>query len=290
MQVDYRIAITIALVGCGGARDARKEPLAVVSTQEPAANPNPTGPSILLGWYCPTGAAGRPSVEPVLARDPSWTVDAQVLARAIGARRVKSLTVMGYAGRRSGSFAVAGAATTGGTSVAVGSFLGSSPCETVDSLGRVTARDERCVQTTRECSLAVGLLEDAGGFEARPYEEDPKLGKTSPGVACEIGNDLVLDVDGDGAPERFDLGGLVSSHVPVELPLVEDGGRVCERSYASMEIAGSALWRAGVIDLDGDGRPEVLYRRGSELFVYGAPNSPGRMELQGRATLTSAPK
>ncbi|MCP4444131.1 MAG: VCBS repeat-containing protein [Myxococcales bacterium] len=289
MSFDHRIAISLGLVACGGAQKRAPEPAAAAPTPKPVSAVE-TGPRLMLGWYCPESAAGRPGVEPALARDPSWTEAEDVLSRAVGARRVKRFSVLGYAGQRAGSFAVAGAATSNGASLAIGSYLGASPCEEVDSLGKIRSRDEHCVQTSHNCSLAVAPLEAAGGFQARPYEEDPDTLVLSTGVACEIGKHLVVDVDGDGTAERFSLEQLIAGKNPVELPFLEEGGRTCEMHYASVSTSLGGLTRVGVLDFDEDGRPEVVYRRGTELFVYGAPHSPARMELLGRATLTSAPE
>jgi hypothetical protein len=160
----------------------------------------------------------------------------------------------------------------------------------MDGLGQVRSRNEQCVATTHGCALALGHMEATGGFDARPYEEDPESNELASGAACEVGDQLLIDVDGDGAIERFSLSELVAGHEPVELPLVPGGSATCEPSFAAPVAAGDSLLRVGVLDLDGDGRPEVVYRRGDDLFVFGAPNSPARMELLGRATLTSAPK
>ncbi len=288
--MNYRIAISVALIGCGGTQKGGPQPPPKAPEAAQSQVATASGPRVLVGWYCPGSAAGRPAVEPALARDPNWTASSEVLARAIGARRVKRFSVVGYQGQRSGTFAVAGAATSGGASLAIGSYFGASPCEVVDSLGKVRSRDEACVRVTGECSLAIGTLEDSGGFRARPYEEDPEADDLVTGTACEIGNHLVVDVDGDGTGERFSLKQLIAGNAPVELPLLDEGGRTCEAKYAAMAVDETELVRLGVIDLDGDGRPEVIYRIGTELFVYGAPHSPARMELLGRATLTSTPK
>lgn len=295
MQMDIRIAITLGLVGCGGAQKATTEP-ATKPAATSASHSVPaemagaaSGPSVLIGWYCPKSAAGRPGVEPVLARDPGWTNDEMVLERAIDARRAKRFSVLGYQGQRAGNLSVAGGATSGGVKLAIGSYLGAEPCDVTDSLGKST-QDAECVQATQGCSLAVGMLEPAGGFNSRPYEEDPEAAVLAAGAACEIGENLILDVDGDGTAERFSLSEIFAGRAPVELPLKDEGGRTCETSFASPVEGDGDIVRVGVLDLDDDGRPEVLYRQGSELLVYGAPNSPARMELLGRATLTSSPK
>lgn len=288
--MDFRITITLGLAACGGTQSSPHKP--ITATPKPAVVEKPAteGPSLLLGWYCPESAAGRPGVEPVLARDPAWTNEEAVLERAISARRAKRFSVLGYQGQLSGILSVAGGATSGGARLAIGSYLGAEPCDIVDSLGNVRSTDEQCLHATQNCSLAVGLLEPAGGFDARPYEEDPEAAELAKSAACEIGQNLAVDVDGDGTAERFSLSEILAGRSPVELPLQDEGGRTCESSFASPIADAEDLVRVGVLDLDGDGRPEVVYRNASEFLVYGAPNSPARMELLGRAKLTSSPK
>lgn len=300
MQMDFRIVITLGLVACGGAQKGTSEPAAtpagttatepLVANTASASAAAAAGPSLLLGWYCPESAAGRPGIEPAIARDPIWTNDRAVLERAIDARRAKRFSVLGYLGQRAGNFAVAGGATSGGTKLAIGSYLGAGPCDVVDSLGKVSSSNAECVRATRGCSLAVGVLEAAGGFRARPYEEDPEAAILAQGAACEIGQNLVVDVDGDGKAERFSLSEMFAGRAPVELPLQDEGGRTCESTFAASLESDFDISRVGVLDLDGDGRSEVVYRQANELLVYGAPNSPARMELLGRATLTSTPQ
>jgi hypothetical protein len=294
MQMDFRIAITLTLVACGGVPKKQKpaaKPLTPASERLPAqAGAQVSGPSVLIGWYCPESAAGRPGVEPLLARDPTWTNDQAVLDRAIDARRAKRFSVLGYQGQSVGNLSVAGGATSAGVKLAIGSYLGAEPCDVVDSLGKVRSQNAECWRTTRGCSLAVGMLEAAGGFKARPYEEDPEAVVLVKGAACEIGENLIVDVDGDGRAERFSLSEIMAGRSPVELPLQDEGGRTCEMSFAGAVSEESTIVRVGVLDLDGDGRPEIVYRNATELLLYGAPNSPARMELLGRATLTSSPK
>lgn len=293
--MDFRIAITLTLVACGGSPRASKQPAAEPTSEPIAAQPGKTGvstlgPNLMIGWYCPESAAGRPGVEPLVARDPGWTNDRDVLERAIDTRRAKRFSVLGYQGQKVGNLSVAGGATSGGVKLAIGSYLGAEPCEIVDSLGKVTSQDAGCQRTTLGCSLAVGMLEAAGGFNARPYEEDPEAAVLTASAACEIGSNLIVDVDADGKAERFSLSEILAGRAPVELPLKDEGGRTCEMGFAGSLSEADGIVRVGVLDLDGDGRPEVVYRTKNELLIYGAPNSPARMELLGRATLTSSPE
>ncbi len=286
MHLFYRITISAALIGCGGAQKPTPKPETEAQMAvSPAPKSTPATISqarVLLGWYCPDSGGGRPAVQPILALDQTWQSSKEFLAHAIGARQTKRFSVMAYDGGRAGSFAVAGAASLGETTLAIGSYVGAGTCDSLDALGKVRSQDAQCLSTTGGCALAVGELDAAGGFDARPYEEDPDEEEWLRGAACEVGEDLLIDVDGDGATERFSLAELVAGQVPVELPLRQDGKTSCEPSFAGVF---GELIRLGVIDLDRDGRLEVVYRRGEDVFLYGAPHSPARMELLARMKL-----
>ncbi len=286
MHLFYRITISVALLSCGGAQKTPPGPEGSAKVAAAPATENMPVPissaRVLLGWYCPDSAGGRPAVQPILALDQTWQSSKEFLARSIRARNTKRFSVMAYDGGHAGSFAVAGAASLGETTLAIGSYVGAGTCDSLDALGKVRSQDEQCLSNMSGCALAVGELEQASGFGAPPYEEDPDEQVWTRGKACEIGDDLLVDVDGDGAVERFSLSELVAGRVPVELPLQRSAEGHCDPSFAGVS---GALIRLGVIDLDRDGRVEVLYRRGQEVFLYGAPHSPARMELLGRAKL-----
>ncbi len=295
MAIDKRIAVTLVLTACGGAQRSRAPKVSATesATPKPLASPKPapaSGPSRFVGWFCPQSAAGRPGVLPLLAKTPEWTEDRARLARAIGTREVKRFEVFGVAGSIAGSFSVMGSGTSGGTVLAVGSYQGANACDVIDALGKVASTSATCEAETHGCALAVGPIEASSGFSSRPYDEDPERQPPAASGACEVGGNLVVDVDDDGAAERFDLSELFAGRSAVELPLVKEGSRVCEATFSALVDADAALYRVAVLDFDDDGRPEIAYRLGEEILIYGAPNSPARMELLGRASLTPAPK
>ncbi len=240
------------------------------------------GVPLLLGWYCPTLAAGRSGVTPLWSKEPMWDSDLPAMAKAIGTRRVKQFSVLGWKGKVSGHLSVMGLATLSGNSIAIGSYAGSSPCE-MASLGQASQLDASCVAQTQECGLAVATLEPAGGFESRPYEEDPDEMELALQSSCVSEQVLRLDIDGDGKMDYFSIEDLLRDGVaPEELPAAAADGAECEQGFAGE--AGKGLVRVATLDVDGDGRVEVLFLRGSDEFLlYGAPNHPGRLERLGVA-------
>ena len=226
-----------------------------------------------------------------MSQDPLWGADAKSLQAAVAARRAKRFSVMAWDGHRAGSFSVAGAARSGGRELAVGSYLGAPPCAPASSsTGTPSIEDEICVRELAGCALAIGDLEPPGGFQSRPYEEDPDTRIYVAGAACEVGDELVVDMDGDGESEHFSIAGLRSAQdAPSELGYLGDSEASCRADFAQ-PVADGALTRVATIDLNGDGRPELMYRRGSEFLLYGAPNNPARLELLARRFLTSAPQ
>ena len=292
----YSATIGLAAVvffACGGQPKAvSKAPNKPQATEEapapaPAPEPATTGRSVLLGWFCPTGAAGRPAVRPLFARDPSWASELPALNKAIASRRVRRFTVMAWQGHAAGSMIVMGSAQDAKGKLAMGSYVGASACQPRSTTG-LTDEDPVCQSITAGCALALGELEPASGFNARPYDEDPARLDLLQSKGCEAGDFLLLDTDGDGKAEHFSTADLRGDGAaPAELPLADGSTATCEPNYAAAVIAHTDLVRMAVLDVDGDGRAEVLYRRNSnELLLYGAPSSPARLELLGQQKLT----
>jgi hypothetical protein len=246
-----------------------------------------------VGWYCPEAGAGRPAIRPLFARDPKWLSNLDPLNKAIASRRVKRFTVLAWEGHAAGSMIVMGGAQDAAGKMAMGAYVGASVCQpkSVDAQTDAPDEDPVCRSLSDGCSMALGELEAAGGFHSRPYEEDPERLELFRSGACEENDVLLLDTDGDGKAERFsivDLKGTGSA--PVELPLSPIEGTSCEPTFAGAVVGHSDLVRMAVLDVDGDGRIEVLYRRNSnEFLLYGAPSSPARLELLGRQSLTPTP-
>lgn len=238
----------------------------------------------MVGWYCPDAAAGRPGVRPLWARPERWTSEPARLATALGSREVKRFSVFGWDGRRVGSFPVAGAAKDSKGSLAIGSYLGASPCDDVASVGQSAKPIPVCQAITAGCGLAVGPMEDVGGFASRPYDEAPEHDEIRLGAACIVDETLVFDTDGDGKVERFGAAGLLNNvEAPSELSQTTESSITCAGSFAGVVAGHDALVRIAAGDFDGDGRYELVLRRGKDDYLlYSAPNSPARLELQGQ--------
>ncbi len=286
----------LALLACGNPLLPAEKPTntahAAIKGPEVASVPPAVenGQSVLLGWFCPEAGAGRPAIRPLFARDPKWDSDPSPLNKAIASRRVKRFTVLAWQGHAAGSMSVVGAAQDATGTMAMGAYVGASVCQpkSVRAESEIPDEDPVCRALSEGCSLALGELEAAGGFHSRPYEEDPERLELFRGGACEDSDVLLLDTDGDGKVERFSISDLKGEgRAPVELPLAPLASESCQANFAASVVGHADLVRMAVLDVDGDGRIEVLYRRNSsEFLLYGAPKSPARLELLGRQILT----
>lgn len=270
-------------------RAAPTEPASPINLRERRSEPGQEEPQ-MLAWYCPNSAAGRPGLEMLMAKEVGWITAERDLQSAVASRRIKRVTVLAWSGHRAGWFSVAGAGRSNGVDLAIGSYQGALPCEpaTKPDDGS-TSEDPTCLRETAGCAIAIGAMEPAGGFQASPYEEDPEVSLYPSAAACEAADELVIDMDGDGVGEHFSIAQLIGgAEAPVELPYLAASTVRCTESFADA-LDATGMTRIAVLDVDGDTRPEVLYRRNtSEFLLYGAPNNPARLELLARRVLTSA--
>jgi hypothetical protein len=244
---------------------------------------------------CLEGAAGRPGVAPLLLRAVGWTADADDVERA-ATRSVRSFAVLGLDGTRAGIFEVLGMADVGlPGQVAIGSYSGRSPCAPESEDGGALA-DEACVKATASCGIAVARV-DPGGDDDVPELES--------GTACVAGDSLLVDIDDDGASESFPIGALIDGvRAPAEevtaSPVV---GPSCTATFAIYDLTiipepedpkapddpryHVVVDIAGVVDLDDDGRRELIvsfhYEEGRTFAIYSALQHAGRLELVGEA-------
>lgn len=254
------------------------------------------GHGALIGEMCPQGAAGRPGMSPLAVRDVSWSSDDEAMESPLARGSAAQFTVLAVDGRRAGVFASIGTADVGGTMVAIGSYAGSPPCSRPTS-GTEVAGDATCIAAQRGCGLAIARIGAPGSTFGEGDAPDIPTGG-----ACKSGDTLAIDVDADGTPEMFALGAFVdatrapageviaaavvappctptfSLHklVPTPMPgVVMDGKHKVELDVL------------GVVDVDGDGRREVIvafrYLEGRTIAVYSAMDTAARLELVGES-------
>jgi hypothetical protein len=281
------------------------EPGPVAKVQAPHGPP--PGRQVVIGELCPQAAAGRPAIAPLIMRALQWTDTASEVDGAVERGSVPRWIVFGTDGKLAGAFDTLGVAeVAGGQTVASGTYTGASPC-TYDtaakpSSGATTTRaeDPRCTAATGGCGLAIG--------EIIGPNEPPETPALPTGGACINGNDLAVDIDGDGRIESFPLAGLLdgirgpaqewtasptatASCKPqfqlYDLQLVaeaEPGKPVDQKTLVMADVL-------GVLDLDGDGRKEIVlalrFPTVRSIVVYTATGSAEHLELAGEAQALS---
>lgn len=249
----------------------------------------PGGRGAVLGEMCPTGADGRPGLSAVALRGVSWTTDRAELDAVLARGQAAEFAVLAIDGKRAGRFSVVGAAD-GAVDVAVGSYAGAPPCTRGGPIeGKL---DEACVAARSGCGLAVAAIGAPGGMLD---ERDPP--PVVVGGACRAGDDLAIDVDGDGAAERFPLAAFLDDgRAPEEeVTAVASAAATCTPVFA---LSGLTVPDAspdprlrvdldvlGVVDVDGDGRRELVlglrYPDRRTIAVWTAVQSAARLELVG---------
>jgi hypothetical protein len=300
----WRVASLVALIGCGptvhpeapgpgpgGFRPVAHQTAAVAG-----------GRQVVVGEMCPQGVAGRPGIAPLVARQVQWGDAAADLSALVERGSAPRFVVFGVDGKQAGVFDTMGTADIGlPQAAAAGAYTGASPCTRDDGAGAGAAgdhrvEDPRCGQATSGCGLAVAAI-------VRP--DDPAQAPAyTTGGACLSGDALAIDVDGDGKPESFPLADLLDG---VRGPAAEwsasaEAAAVCAPSFTLYGVALKpeaeggkpadpkytvTLDVLGVLDLDGDGRREVVlalrFATVRTVVVYAATGSPGRLELVGEA-------
>lgn len=269
------------------------------TTDTGATSPAPTRAlppplrEVMIGEMCPSAAGNRPSVLPVFVRRLDWVSSADELTGLLARGQVRQFSVFGWSGARAGLFSVAGTARVGlDRSAAIGAYAGSSPCRAAQG----EAEDPSCVEAQAGCGLAIAAVDSAGGYGARPFGEDPEPVPLSLGRACVAGGKLHVDIDGDGRPEAYPAAQFLD---PVREPSEEvlagaRGEQTCEPQFAVRHVLAPGdpkHWRGldlvGVVDLDGDGRYELIaayhYSDRRTWAVYSALDTPARLDLVGEA-------
>ena len=227
----------------------------------------------------------------MIVRRAAWHDAPAEVSRPIERGAARQFAVFGWDGRRAGLFSVAGATDVGlAARVALGAYAGGSPCDEPGRGAGAPATVPECVASQQRCGVALAVLEPAGGFTARPYEE------FEIGGGCVADGKLLVDVDDDGVPEAFDARAFLEAPrgAAEEVTAVSIEGATCEPRFAVRGVvpAGDPRdWRGldllGVIDIDNDGRFELVlayhYAGRRTWAVYSAPSTPMRLELVGEA-------
>lgn len=239
---------------------------------------------------------------PMLLRGVGWTDVAGEVAATVERGSVPRFIVFGVDGKPAGTFDTLGIVDVGlGQQVATGTYVGASPCTygvtSRPNEGAMATRTEepRCAAVTRGCGIAVGEV-------TRP-DEPPDSSSFSTGGACMSGNELAVDIDGDGTTESFPITGVLDG---VRAPAAEwtaspTATATCTPTYQLYDLKLAPEPRPGkspdkglvtvdvlgVLDLDGDGRRELVlamrFPTVRMIVVYTATASPQRLEKAGEA-------
>jgi hypothetical protein len=274
----------------------RPFPEEAVVHRERAPTPIRMGRQVVVGELCPQSAAGRPAVAPLLMHTTQWIDTATEVTSAVERGATPRFTAFGVDGKVAGVFDTVGLADiTLGQSVAAGTYVGGAPCTSDAGQGQ-RAEDPKCAPATNGCGLAVAEL-------TRP-NDPPETSRFQTGGACLSGNALGVDIDGDGVVEWFPLVQVLDGiRSPAqEWPATQTAPAPCAPKFVLYDVklapqadpgktadarAVVMLDLLGVIDLDGDGRNELVialrFPTVRTVVVYSATNSPQRLELVGEA-------
>jgi len=295
----WGVAWLVTAIGAIGCRPA-------VRPDMPGAEPGPvarmdkarpkviSGRQLVVGEMCPQAAAGRPAIAPLVLRTGTWTDAPAELAAVVERGSVPRFVVFGVDGKVAGVFDTLGLTDLGiQQQVAAGTYVGGMPC-TADAGQGQRVEDPRCAPATGGCGIAVGEL-------ARP-DDPPPIPAFQTGGACVAGEALAVDIDGDGVPEQFPLASLLDGGrspaaewtaspaaaaackpafelYGVQLtPVAEPGKPIDPKHVVGLDVL-------GVVDLDGDGRKELVlalrFPTVRTIAVYTAPETAQRLELAG---------
>ncbi len=291
-----------------------------------------TGRQVVIGEMCPLGVGGRPGLAPIGMRGVQWTDVASEIADVIERGSVPQFSVYGVDGKVAGEFETLGLADIApGQPIVSGGYAGASPCtyEVTPSIPdapnvppppapapttsrgpaiaappssakgspiAMRAEDPRCVPSTGGCGLAVGEI---------VHPDDPPGGAPFvTGGACVSGDELVVDIDGDGVPEAFPLAGVLDGiRGPAgEWTAAPLTGSPCKPSFQVFDVrlpdsdpsrapdprTAVSMDVLGVIDVDGDGRRELVlalrFPTVRSIVIYTPSGSAQRLALAGEAT------
>jgi hypothetical protein len=291
------VAWAVIFLGCGPTVRPPKPPPepGPVTRNELRPKPAKGGRQVMIGEMCPQGAGGRPAIAPLVMRGVAWGDAAADLQNMIERGGVPRFAVFGVDGKIAGLFDTLGLAEIGPQQqVASGTYVGGSPC-TSDGGGGTRVEDPKCGPATGGCGLAIGELGRA--------DEPPPIPNFASGGACLSGDAIAVDIDGDGVAESFPLATVLDG---IRSPAEEwtagpTAGAQCTPSFQLYDIklvpppeAGKPatdpkyvvkLTVMGVVDVDGDGRKELVlsfeFPTIRTTVVYTSTGSAQRLELAG---------
>jgi len=188
-------------------------------------------------------------------RSLDWSDDPDTLRDLLARGSIQVFRVLSFAGGNAGQFTVAGLVDLDTvTPVALGGYAGGPTCEPG------SASERECQAMLTGCGVAVAA--------PAPFGDDSVV-DVHTGTGCVVGTSLCVDTDEDGASEAFPLRAFMG---PLREPTdeVTGGGGCkapCEPRFARAAIVpgdNPKVWRGmdlvGVLDLDGDGRLEIILR------------------------------
>jgi hypothetical protein len=273
-----------------------------ISKQVRPSKLDPGGRRVVIGEMCPQGAGGRPAIAPLVMRGVGWVDTASEVAATVERGSVPQFTVFGVDGKSAGTFEALGMVEVGiAQSVATGTYVGASPCTYGGTKPTDTrAEDPRCGLATKGCGIAVGEITSA--------DDPPHTPSFTVGGACVNGTELAVDIDGDGKLESFPIAAALDgirapaqewtaspTSVPASASDCKPTFEVYDLKLAPEPRPGKPPEKGlvivdvlGVIDLDADGRREVIlamrFPSVRSIVVYTSTESPQRLELAGEAT------
>ena len=295
-----RVAWGIALFACSPSfrpPAPPPEPTPVVKTERrPTASR--TGRQVVVGEMCPQGAAGRPAVAPLVLRTISWSDNPTEVGNVVERGATPRFGVFGIDGKLAGTFDTVGLVDAGlAQPIASGTYAGGPPCSSETQHGAPRVDDRKCTAALGSCGLAVALL-------ARP-DDPPETPQLSVGGACISGDQLAVDIDGDGIVESFPLAQILDGirGPAAEWSAAPTAGAACTPAFQLYDVRlapelepgrkddGKAVVMLdvmGVVDLDGDGKKELVialrFPTVRSIVVYGTTGITQRLELLGEAT------
>jgi len=296
----------LVLVACAPTLKPAEEPPEAAPGVVNKLSRAPSGHEVMVGELCPEGAAGRPAVAPLLVRNVGWSDNANDLGEVLERGGVPRFVVYGVDGKLAGAFDTMGVVDVGlPQEVATGAYAGASPCtyplaaKAQNDPGatiKTRADEPKCIAAMHGCGLAVGPL---------THGDSPEVPNYQTGGACVSGDQLAVDIDGDGRVESFPLAGVLDSiRGPAsEWTALPTATASCTPTFQLYDIKLTAPGTAkkpsdpratvtmdvlGVVDLDGDGRREVVlalrFPTTRSIVVYTASQTAQRLELAGEAT------